>query len=171
MKSIYTKRLKLRPYAVQDFAALHKILSDKETMRFWPEPFTEEKTARRIEKSLLSYETNGFGKFAVDLKESGSLIGDCGITLVEVDGAIENNLGYIIHSDFHGHGYGTEAATACVGFALGELGLKRLIVSMVINNKSSIRVAEKIGMRREKEFYNQRNRGFLTYLYSINKTK
>lgn len=170
MKTIITKRLILRPYTVQDFTVLHEILSDRETMRFWPEPFTAEKTANRIKRSMLSYETNGFGKFAVELKESRKLIGDCGITLVEIEGKIENNLGYVLHRTFHGNGFATEAAAACVNFALGELRLGRLIASMEVNNKASVRVAEKIGMIKEKEYYNKKNRGLLTYLYSIAKT-
>ena len=63
------------------------------------------------------------------------------------------------------------AAAACVNFAFGELGLNRLIASMHVKNTPSIRVAGKIGMKREKEFFNKNNRGLLTYLYSIRKTQ
>ncbi len=169
MKTIYTNRLILRPYTIQDFDALHSVLSDRFTMRYWPEPFTAEQTMRRIEKSLSTYEKNGFGKFAVELKESGKLIGDCGITLVEIEGKVENNLGYIIHHDFHGNGYGTETAKACVSYAFVDLQLERLTANMTANNKASIRVAEKLGMTKEKEFFKQRDGGLLSYMYYLTK--
>ncbi len=167
MKPIETARLLLRPYTTEDLDAIHSILSDKRTMRFWSEPFSMEKTALRIERSMLSYDSTGFGKFAIIEKESGRLIGDCGITLIEVDGKTENNLGYIIHHDFHGRRYATEAAKACVIYAFDKLHLRRLTANMATDNKASIRVAEKIGMRREKLFPDERNHNRATYLYSV----
>lgn len=152
---------------MQDFDELYSILSDKITMRFWPEPFSSEKTLLRIEKSNSTYDKSGYGKFAVVLKETGMLIGDCGITRVEVDGATENNLGYIIQHDFHGKGYGTEAANACVNYALAGLKLTRLTANMVAGNKASIKVAEKSGMIKEKEFIDKRNKNLLSCLYSL----
>lgn len=167
MKPIETARLHLRPYTIHDFDALYTILSDNITMRFWPEPFSAEKTLSRIKKSLSAYDATGFGKFAVIHKISGRLIGDCGITVVEVDSNKENNLGYIIHHEFQGYGYGSEAAKACLGYAFHDLKLKRLTANMDANNSASIRVAEKIGMTKEKEFFNKNNRGILTCLYSL----
>jgi [ribosomal protein S5]-alanine N-acetyltransferase len=152
---------------MQDFEELYSILSDKITMRFWAKPFSAEKILRRIEMSLSTYDTSGFGKFAVVLKETGKLIGDCGITIVEADDVNENNLGYIIQHEFHGKGYGTEAAKACVSYALDVLQLKRLTANMAAVNKASIKVAEKSGMAFEKEFLDKKNRNLLTYLYSI----
>lgn len=136
-------------------------------MAFWPEPFTIEQTRRWIERSKLSFETNGFGRFAVVLRESGKLIGDCGIMLSETDGVMENDLGYIIHSRYHRNGYGTEAAKVCLNYAFGKLRLTRLTANMEVNHTASVRVAEKIGMKKEKEFINKRNRNLLTCLYSL----
>jgi RimJ/RimL family protein N-acetyltransferase len=171
MKPINTPRLILRPYVIDDFEALHKILSDKKTMSFWPAPFTTEQTNRWIERSIKSYKENQFGRFAVELKESGKIIGDCGILLSELDGKQENDLGYIIYADYWGRGFGTEAAQACLDYAFNELGLKRVAANMATDNITSIRVAEKIGMIKEKEFLNKRNRNLLTYLYAIHNKK
>ncbi len=171
MKPINTQRLILRPYVTDDINALHKILSDEKTMSFWPAPFTIEQTRRWIERSIKSYRENQFGRFAVELKESGKLIGDCGILLSEVDGKQENDLGYIIHSDYWGRGYGTEAAQACLDFGFNKLGLTRIAANMASDNTASIRVAEKIGMIKEKEYLNKRNRNILTYLFAINNKK
>jgi RimJ/RimL family protein N-acetyltransferase len=171
MKPINTLRLILRPYVTDDIEALHKILSDKKTMGFWPALFTIEQTNRWIERSIKSYAENQFGRFAVELKESGKLIGDCGILLSELDGKQENDLGYIIHSGYWGRGYGTEAASASLDYAFNKLGLMRIAANMDVSNLASIRVAEKIGMKKEKEYLNKRNRNLLTYLYAINNKK
>lgn len=166
MKTLYTKRLILRPYTTEDFDALFNILSDEITMQYWANPFSAEKIKSRIERSLQSYNT-GFGKFAVIHKESGKLIGDCGITLVETDGNIENNFGYIIHPPFQGNGYGTESARACVNYAFCELMLKRITANMVANNTASIRVAEKLGMAIEKEFFKNSDGSMPFHMYYL----
>lgn len=171
MKPIISPQLILRPYSIDDVDALHKILSDKITMSFWPAPFTKEQTSRWLERSIKSYAENGFGRFAVQLKESGKLIGDCGIMVSELDENQENDLGYIIYHNYWGRGFGTEAAQACLNYAFNELGLTRMAANMAFDNFSSIRVAEKIGMKKEKEFLNKRNRNLLTFLYSIHNKK
>ncbi len=169
MKEITTERLILRPYTINDLDALHTILSDKTTMSFWPEPFTEEQTISWIERSIKSYEENNFGRLAVILKSTGELIGDCGIIKSETNSNTENDLGYIIHSPYWKNGYGTEAAKVCLDYGFTELNLTRITANMSFDNKASIKTAEKIGMRKEKEFFNKKNRDILTYLYSITK--
>ena len=65
---------------------LYEIMSDPETMRHYPAPFDADRTRRWIEWNLENYEKYGFGLWAVVLKETGGFIGDCGITLQEIDG-------------------------------------------------------------------------------------
>ncbi len=171
MKPINTPHLILRPYEINDLDGLHKILSDKKTMSFWPAPFTTEQTKEWIERSIKSYTENEFSRFAVELKESGKHIGDCGILISELDGKPKYDLGYIIYAEYWGKGYGTEAARSALEFAFNELGLSRMAANMDVNNLASIRVAEKIGMKKEKEYLNKRNRNLLTYLYAIHNKK
>jgi ribosomal-protein-alanine N-acetyltransferase len=156
---------------MDDVGSLHTILSDNVTMSFWPEPFTLEQTRGWIERAVASYEKNGFGRMALVLKDTGSIIGNCGIMITETNGETENDLGYIIHSPQWRKGYGTEAAKACLGFGFNLIGLTRITANMSVNNTASFLTAEKIGMTREKEFFNMKNRCFLTYLYSIRKTQ
>ncbi len=85
-------------------------------MSFWPAPFTTEQTSQWIERSIKSYAENGFGRFAVELKESGKLIGDCGILISELDRKPEYDLGYIIYAEYWGKGYGTEAARSALEY-------------------------------------------------------
>jgi [ribosomal protein S5]-alanine N-acetyltransferase len=164
---IETKRLILKEYSYKDTPELNKILSNPKTMSFWPAPFTEQQTENWIHNNIKRYKELGFGRWAVILKETNELIGDCGIMISEIDGKQENDLGYIFHYPYWKKGYAVEAAEACKEHAFSNLGIQRLCANMAFDHKASRRVAEKIGMKKEKEFYNSRNRNILTYLYSL----
>lgn len=138
-------------------------------MSFWPRPYTKPETVVWLERNMQSYLQNGFGRWAVILKKTGELIGDCGIHTSEVDGHQEISLGYIIDKKHWNKGYATEASLKCMEYAFAALYIERLVATMSHDNLSSIKVAEKIGMKKEKEYYNRRNRNILTYVYSIDK--
>jgi RimJ/RimL family protein N-acetyltransferase len=149
---IETGRLRLRPLAVDDLDALHEILGDAETMQFYPAPYDREGTLRWIHRSRRSYDDFGYGLWAVVLKDSGELIGQCGILNVSIDGEEVPEIAYHIHRSFWNQGYATEAARACLNFGFGDLGLKTLYIHTSLQNVPSQRVAEKIGMQAVKEF-------------------
>ena len=96
--TIETPRLLLRPYTMEDFDTLYEILSDPETMAHYPAPFTAEKTRSWITWNLDNYQKYGFGLLVVTLKSTGEFIGDCGITLQNIDGEILPEIGYHIHN-------------------------------------------------------------------------
>ncbi|WP_409340255.1 GNAT family N-acetyltransferase [Paenibacillus sp. MBLB4367] len=164
---IETPRLLIKPYMMEEMERLLPILTDAQTMSFWPAPFTKEQTEGWLLRSIASYEKHGYGRWGIELKESGELIGDVGIQVSEIDGTLERDLGYIIHWPFWHKGYAVEAADACLHYGLKELGLSRICANMPYDHYVSKRVAEKIGMTFEKQFHNQKNRGILTYLFSI----
>jgi len=163
---IETDNLTLRHYSIDDAEALYKILSDPETMSFWPSPFTMERVCEWIERSLRSYEECGFGRYPVFLRESGEMIGDCGILRVPIAGETVNDIGYIFHHDHWGKGYAIEAATAVMNYAFDTLELDRLHANMAYDHKASRRIAEKLGMTKIREFANERNRNIWTLLFS-----
>ena len=167
MTILETQRLILRPFAAGDLEALYRILSDPITMHFWPTPFSREQAEGWLNRHLSSYRDLGFGRLAVMLKESGELIGVCGIRRADIDGKVENDLGYIIFHPFWQRGYATEAAAACLRYGLETLQLQRVCANMAVDHQASRRVAEKIGMTLERTFHNRRNRDILTCLYSL----
>jgi ribosomal-protein-alanine N-acetyltransferase len=167
MTRIETPRLILRPFRPDDLNGLHAILSDPTTMRFWPTPFTREQSARWLERNIERFAEERCGRMALTLRETEGLIGDCGIMRTEIDGMMENDLGYIVHAAHWGHGYATEAATALSAYGFKALGLTRLCANMPADHLASRRVAEKIGMTLEREFENPRNRGIRTCLYAV----
>ena len=103
----------LREMEEEDFASLYRFLSDPLTMQHYPQPYDEKGARRWMDWSLENYKTFGFGLWAVILKETNEMIGDCGITMQIIHGHIKPEVGYHIHADYWGHGYGKEAAIAC----------------------------------------------------------
>jgi [ribosomal protein S5]-alanine N-acetyltransferase len=163
-KVLETERLILRKFTEKDLPQLHEILSNPETMKFWPAPFTLEQTQRWLNRSITA---NKLTRYAVILKENGELIGDFGFMRTEVNGVEENDLGYIFSKEYWGKGLATEAASTCLKYGKEILQLERIVASMENKNIASKRVAEKIGMKLEREFINARNRNLPTLLFSI----
>jgi ribosomal-protein-alanine N-acetyltransferase len=168
-KGLETERLLLRKLTIADVEAMHRILSDPVTMQFWPKPFDLEGSRRWVQRSIDAYEQTHLGRFAIILKEDGRLAGDCGFMRSEVNGVQENDLGYILGKEFWGKGFATEAAAACLKYGITVLGLKRIVASMATHHLASKRVAEKIGLKLEREFINSRNRDLPTFLLSWDK--
>ena len=147
-----TERLALREETADDLDVLYEILSDSETMRFYPRPKTREETLGWINWNVDSYRDNNYGHWAVILKQENRMIGQCGITNQDIDGKIVPEIGYHIHKDYWKRGYATEAARACLQYGFENLGLKKLYIHTWVKNIPSRRVAEKLGMKQLKTY-------------------
>jgi RimJ/RimL family protein N-acetyltransferase len=149
-----TERLTLRTFEPSDLDALAPIFSDSEVMRFSVRgPRSREDTRRFIEGCLADYAPGrwGFGLWAVVHRRDRRLIGYCGLTRFDdVDGSPEVEIGYRLSPRYWGMGLATEAATAVRDHAFRHLGMTRLISMIEPENTRSVRVAEKVGMTREK---------------------
>ena len=97
-----SERLYLRELEERDFERLYEILSDRESMKFYPNPFSKEKVEQWISWNRDNYKKYNHGLWAVILKSSNCLIGDCGITIQNIDGEFLPELCYHIHRD-HNH--------------------------------------------------------------------
>ena len=115
-------------------------------MRFYPAPFNRAGVDEWISRNLKRYEIDGHGMWAMILKSSGELVGDCGLTIQNVDGVEETEIGYHVLRDLWGQGLATEAARACRDFGFARLDVTRLISLIRPENSPSRRVAEKNGM-------------------------
>lgn len=162
-----TERLILRPLEAGDIDAMHSFWGNAENMSFFPEPLAREAVAGIIEKHGRLAREQGLGIWAVLLKETGALIGDCGITIQCIDGEDRHEIGYHFHRDHWGRGYATEAAQAMKRYGFEKLRLKQLFSYMEDRHEKSRRVAERNGMSLWKTFANPRNRDLPTTVYSI----
>lgn len=91
--------------------------------------------------------------WAVCLKETDEFIADCGLVKQIVDGETEIEIGYHIKKEYWLKGFATEAARACKDYGFNQLGVNKFISIIDSRNLPSIRVAEKIGFKKEKEMF------------------
>jgi ribosomal-protein-alanine N-acetyltransferase len=151
MQILETPRLILREFSADDVDALATVLSDPETMRFYVKPFDRHGTEEWITRNRHRYTRDGHGLWAMVLRSSGELIGDCGLTVQDVEGANEIEIGYHVRRDHWRQGFATEAARACRDYGFAHLGVSRLVSIIRTENLASRRVAEKNGMAIWKE--------------------
>jgi ribosomal-protein-alanine N-acetyltransferase len=159
-----TPRLILREFVPDDADALARVLSDPETMRYYPAPFDRAGVGQWIICNLRRYLANGHGLWALDLKSSGEMIGDCGITLQDVDGEPLPEIGYHLRRDLWGQGLASEAACACLDYGFTQLKADLLISLVRPENVPSCKVAERNGMKIWKETMRQ---GLLHSVYRV----
>lgn len=148
-RNLETERLRLRHFTLDDVQAMFALNSDPEVIRYAEaEPARDLAEARlRLETGPLSdYAAYGYGRFAVEWKASGQVIGFCGIKYITELGLPE--IGYRYLKPYWGRGIGTEAARVCVEFARHDLAIEKLIALIIPENTASIRLAEKLGMQR-----------------------
>lgn len=152
MKIIETERLYLRELTMEDKEQLAKVLSDIESMRFYPHPFSEEEVENWINWNIDNYKKYKHGLWAVILKDGDIFLGDCGITIQNIDGEIVPEMGFHIIKDYCGKGYATEAALACKKYAFEVLNYEKLFSYTILENIPSQKVAKKVGMKLYKYF-------------------
>lgn len=162
-----TDRLVLRPFAAEDLDGIHAVLGDAENMRYYPAPFTRDQSRRWIEWNLGHYRSHGHGLWVLESKETGELLGDCGLIPQVVDGRREVEVGWHVRRDRQRQGLATEAARACCRYAFEDLALRRLISLIRPENVPSRRVAEKLGMTVEKEVAHGPGSGMRHYVYVL----
>jgi [ribosomal protein S5]-alanine N-acetyltransferase len=186
MKILQTPRLLLREFTPQDADALALVLSDPETMRFYPAPYDRASVEQWIARNRQRYQDDSVGLWAMELakpqdsevqgsevsaevsSEVHRMIGDCGIVLQQVEGERLYEIGYHLRRDFWGLGLATEAAIACRDWAFARLRTERLISLIRPENLPSRRVAERTGMSVWKEV---NWRGLPHHVYSMERAQ
>ena len=164
MSVLETQRLVLREFQFEDLDALAAILCDRETMRYYPVSFDLAAVADWIQRNRTRYANDGYGLWAMILKSTRELIGDCGLVRQSVDAVDEIEIGYHVRRDLWNQGYASEAARACRDFGFANLEVDRLISLIRPENLASRRVAEKNGMTVWKEVTRV---DLLHYVYAI----
>jgi len=144
---LLTERLELRAFEPADLDALHAVYGDPQVTRFMPAYPTLEHTRRALEIHMREARAGSPAFWALIERESGKLIGDAGLGLIEGIGP-QFELGYTLGTRWWRRGYATEAARAVRDHALGPLALPEVLALVRPANAASINVLEKIGMER-----------------------
>lgn len=151
MNVLETKRLNLRQLTTEDAAFILELLND-------PSFLTNigDRGVRTLEDAVQyilrgpvdSYERHGYGFWLVELKGERTPVGICG--LVKRDVLPDADIGYAFLPRYWSQGYAYESASAVMRYALGVLGLTRLLAIVNMDNAGSIKVLEKLGLKFER---------------------
>jgi RimJ/RimL family protein N-acetyltransferase len=158
-----TPRLLARRVEPTDAGAMHKVYGDVDAMRWVGDgnPLDLAQCQHWIEVTLRNYATRGYGMFALVSRETGEVVGFCG--LVHPGGQLEAEIKYALSRESWGQGLATEAAAALLSFGHSGLGLHRIIATAAPENTASHRVLLKAGMQLGQA--RQNDDGSLTQLF------
>ena len=142
-----TERLIVREMTKEDFPALTDMLYDERVMYAYAHMFSEDEAQAWLYNQLRRYKEDGFGLWAVILKETGKIIGQCGITKQRIPEKEVLEVGYLFSADYWHKGFATEAAIACKNYAFENLGANEVYSIIRDNNYASQNVAKRNGMK------------------------
>lgn len=142
-----TERLYLREMNQGDFAALCKILQDDETMYAYEGAFSDAEAQEWLDRQISRYRRWGFGLWAVILKETDEMIGQCGLTMQPWKNEEVLEIGYLFNRMYWHRGYASEAAEACKAYAFDVLKAEEVCSIIRDTNRASQKVAIRNGMR------------------------
>ena len=145
-KILETKRLYLREMNQADFDSLCRILKDEEVMYAYEGAFTDQEVREWLDRQISRYQKWGFGLWAVILKETDRMIGQCGLTMQPWKGQEVLEIGYLFERAHWHKGYAIEAARACRTHAFDILKADEVCSIIRDTNTASQKVAVRNGM-------------------------
>lgn len=147
-----TPRLIIREISEHDLDDLMKIYAQPQVKKYLDNIDEDLNIETEKEKSYIKniYPFYGYGLWGIYHKDSGRLLGKCGIQNKNIQGKEELELGYLLSKDYWGYGFASESAKAVIDYAFHVLQFNRVVAVIAPDNLNSIKVAEKIGMIKEK---------------------
>ena len=149
---LLTKRLMLREMINEDRDALSMIITDPETMKYYPKPYDDNGVNRWIKWCIDSYKKNNFGLWSVVYKETGKMIGDCGISMQKINNIWRPEIGYHLNKDYHQQGIGKEMSQAVRDYFFTHYDFDEVYSYMNKDNIPSRKTAEANGMTLVEEY-------------------
>jgi ribosomal-protein-alanine N-acetyltransferase len=148
---LQTARLSFRDFTLDDYDSVHAYGGDPQVTRYTAfGPNTPEQT--KVFLQLVSAESaqreRANHNFALIHKQTHKLIGSCGLMRTDMNGP-QFSLGYVLHKDWWGQGYASEATAELMKFGFNELGAHRLWAHVFVGNAASEKVLRKLGFRYE----------------------
>ena len=141
-----TERLYLREMEQTDFEALCKILQDEDTMYAYEGAFSDDEVHEWLDRQIAHYQKRGFGLWAVVLKKTDEMIGQCGLTMQPWKETEVLEIGYLFERLYWHNGYAIESAKACKKYAFETLNVTEVYSIIRYTNISSQNVAIRNGM-------------------------
>ena len=149
--NIETDRLIIRSAQKVDFESLAALWADPEVTYYMGGPRDYEEILNILREDAQVNPQPVFDLWPVIEKETGQVVGDCGILEKNIDGRNQYEIVYVLAKSAWGKGFATEVASALKDYAFNELDLKRVTALIDPGNLKSEKVATKIGLRYEKD--------------------
>lgn len=147
---IETERLILRELTPKDAKNFYDLNSNFNVLKYTGDKeFESIEKAREFLENYTDYKVNGYGRWAVVVKETNKFIGWCGLKFGRLKE--QTDIGFRFFENEWNKGYATESAKKCLDYGFNKLGLPKIIGRAMKQNKGSIRVLEKIGLEYEKD--------------------
>jgi len=134
--------------------------------------FTDEEIQQWLDRQLKRYQEDGFGLWAVILKETNEMIGQCGLTMQDCEDKQVLEIGYLLQKAYWHQGYASEAAIACKEYAFEKLNAEEVFSMIRDTNIASQKVAIRNGMTVADQFMKHyRGVDMPHLLYSVKRTE
>jgi RimJ/RimL family protein N-acetyltransferase len=143
--TLETSRLLLREWRAGDIEGFATMSADSEVMRYLGGAHDRAESWRRMALHAGHWALRGYGNWAVERKADGAFMGRVGLWNPEGWPGLE--VGWTLARAVWGQGYATEAGRAAMDWAWADLDVRRLISVIHPDNRASIRVAERLGLR------------------------
>ena len=147
MKILETEILYLREMNQSDYESLCRILQDNETMYAYEGAFTDTEVREWLDRQIARYKKYNFGLWAVILKDTDKMIGQCGLTMQPWKDTEVLEIGYLFEKAYWHNGYATESARACKKYAFEILKADEVCSIIRDTNTASQNVALRNGMK------------------------
>ena len=156
--------LYLRKMTRKDRKVLSSIISDKETMKYYPKPYDENGVERWLNWTFDNYRKYGFGLWSLCLKRNDKMIGDMGITMQFIDGEYRPEVGYHINKKYWRKGYAKQMGVKVVEWGFTNTEFETLYSYCNKENTASYKTAEAIGMHFYKEYESEKETEHVSYI-------
>jgi len=152
MKYIFeSDRLGFREWTEADKAPFGKMNANEEVMKFFPKLMTQTESDSLVQRINQHFDNNGFGLWAVEVKETNEFIGFIGFLTISFEDFFTPGveIGWRLDNAFWNKGYATEGAQACLKYGFEILDLSEIYSFTALSNQPSINVMKKIGLKKQ----------------------
>ncbi len=144
-----TERLIMRSFGQDDIEPMVEFFADEES-RFYGGPLDKPEAWRRAATYAGQWLLNGYGEWALESKETGQFVGFCGPW--HPPDLPEPEIAWALLPDYYGNGYASEAAKRALRYVYHDLGWPTVMSLIEAENVASIRLAERLGARFERDY-------------------
>lgn len=150
-----TSRLGFGKWTLDDFEMAHQLWTDEDVTRYVRDGghFSEEETKELLQREVNHQENFKVQYWPIFLKETGELVGCCGLKPVEKKNTME--IRFYLFRKYWGQGYASEAARRVISYGFDHLQLKEIIARHHPDNASSAKCLNGLGFEKMEDRFDE----------------